>query len=80
LDALNRFDNPMRRRAASVRENSLLRRDIDPIRGSRMRDIKSDLAGSMPGRPHTEQPTTSFARQANHSACVASAVQPFAQK
>jgi hypothetical protein len=53
LDALNRFDNPMRRRAATFREHSLLRRDIDPIRGTRMRDISSDIAGSAPGRPHT---------------------------
>jgi hypothetical protein len=50
---MNRFDNPMRRRAASFREHSPLRRDIDPIRGSRMRDISSDLAGPPPGRPHT---------------------------
>jgi hypothetical protein len=51
LDALNRFDNPMRRRAASFRENSNLRRDIDPIRGPRMRGLSSDLAGPPRGRP-----------------------------
>jgi hypothetical protein len=53
LDALNRFDNPMRRRAANFREHSHLRRDIDPIRGARMRGISSDLAGPPSGRPHT---------------------------
>jgi len=52
LDAMNRFDNPMRRRAASFREHSHLRRDIEPIRGSRLRDVNSDLAGPAPGRPH----------------------------
>jgi len=53
LDALDRFDNPMRRRAAKFRVNSHLRRDIDPIRGRRMRDVSSDLAGPAPGRPQT---------------------------
>jgi hypothetical protein len=53
LDALNRFDNPMCRRAASFREHSPFRRDIDPIRSPRMRDISSDLAGPLSGRPHS---------------------------
>ena len=53
LDALNRFDNPMRRRAATFREHTPLRRDIDPIRSPRMRDISSDLAGPATGRPNT---------------------------
>jgi hypothetical protein len=52
LDALDRFDNPMRRRAANFRQHSHLRRDIDPIRGRRMRDVSSDLAGPARGRPH----------------------------
>ena len=52
LDALNRFDNPMRRRAANFREHSRLRRDIDPIRGLHTRDISSDLAGPAPGFTH----------------------------
>lgn len=51
LDALNRFDNPMRHRAANFREHSRLRRDIDPIRGLRMRDVSSDLAGPPPSPP-----------------------------
>jgi hypothetical protein len=54
LDAMNRFDNPMRRRAAHYREHSHLRRDIDPIRGSRLRDVSSDLAGPSPVRPHIQ--------------------------
>jgi len=53
LDALNKFDNPMRRRAANFREHSHLRREIDPIRGVRLRDIHSDLAGPPSGRPHS---------------------------
>jgi hypothetical protein len=53
LDALNRFDHPMRRRAAHFREHSHLRREIDPIRSARMRGISSDLAGPPSGRPHT---------------------------
>jgi hypothetical protein len=48
LDALNRFDNPMRHRAANFREHSRLRRDIDPIRGLRLRDVSSDLAEPPP--------------------------------
>jgi hypothetical protein len=52
LDAMNRFDNPMRRRAANFRENSHLRRDIEAIRDPRMRDVSSDIAGPAPGRPH----------------------------
>jgi hypothetical protein len=53
LDAMNRFDNPMRRRAANFREHSAFRRDIDPIRGPRMRSISSDLAGPPSGRTHS---------------------------
>jgi hypothetical protein len=53
LDALNKFDNPARRRAASFREHSHLRRDIDPIRDPRLRDVHSDLAGPASGRPHS---------------------------
>ena len=53
LDALNKFDNPMRRRAATFREHSPFRREIDPIRGPRMRGISSDLAGPPSGRSHS---------------------------
>jgi len=52
LDALDRFDNPLRRRAARFRENSHLRRDVEAIRGPRIRNLSSDLAGPAPGRPH----------------------------
>ena len=58
LDALNRFDNPMRRRAANFREHSRLRRDIDPVRGLHTRDVSSDLAGPAPGC--TRHPATAF--------------------
>ena len=53
LDAMDRFEHPMRRRAASFREHSPLRREIQPIRDSRLRDIGSNIAGSVPARPLT---------------------------
>ena len=53
LDAMDRFDHPMRRRAASFREHSPFRREIDPIREPRLRGISSDLAGPPSGRPLT---------------------------
>jgi hypothetical protein len=43
----------MRRRAATFREHSPFRREIDPIRGPRMRGISSDLAGPPSGRSHS---------------------------
>src|SRR6266481_5539522 len=39
LDLLNRIDNPMRRRAAKLRQEQRPRRDISLIRGPRTRDI-----------------------------------------
>ena len=54
LDAMDKFDHPMRRRAASVREHSPLRRGIDPIRDTRLRDINSNLAAPASGRPPGE--------------------------
>ena len=53
LDAMDRFEHPMRRRAASLREHNPLRRGIDPIRDSHPRDISSHIAGSVPARPLT---------------------------
>jgi hypothetical protein len=52
LDALDRFDNPMRRRAAHFREHSCVRRDVEAIRGPRIRNLSSNLAGPARGRPH----------------------------
>jgi len=52
LEPLNKFDHPMRRQAANYREHSHLRREIDPIRGPRLRGISSDLAAPPSGRPH----------------------------
>ena len=53
LDAMNRFDHPMRRRVAHFREQSHLRREIEAIRDPRMRDITSDLTAPPSGRPHS---------------------------
>ena len=53
LDARDKFDNPMRRRAASFREHSPFRREINPIRDPRLRGVGSDLAGPAPSRPLT---------------------------
>jgi hypothetical protein len=50
---MDRFDHPMRRRAASFREHSPFRREINPIREPRLRGISSDLAGPASGRPHS---------------------------
>jgi hypothetical protein len=54
LDAMDRFEHPMRRRAAAFREHSPLRREIDPIRDTRLRDISSNLGGPASGRPAGE--------------------------
>jgi hypothetical protein len=54
LDAMDRFEHPMRRRAANFREHSPLRREIDPIRDCRMRNINSNLAGPASARPPNE--------------------------
>ena len=44
LDALNKCDDPMHRPVANFRDRSLLRREIDPIRGAHLRAVSSDLA------------------------------------
>jgi hypothetical protein len=46
LDALNRIDNPMRRRAAKFRHAQRSHRDLSLVRGPRLRDLSSELGGN----------------------------------